>query len=322
MMASDMPNDPYMEQDLIDYFPTPFLQKYSAQIKSHHLRKEIIASRTTNSLVDRAGNTLVVEFIEKTGKSAVHIIRAYTIAHEVFDLRSLWAEVKALDNKVLSFTQTDMLMDIHNLLDWIVLWLLRSGSSGLDMKSYISESQKGIAELMSSVNKALSTHYIGDANKQSRRYTDECVPEVLALKISGLVNLYYGLDIVRMATHRKCQVLDGAKVYFTVGTRFRLGRLRATTDSMGTRNHWQQLAMAALVKEIYSHQLALASSVMDKSKKEADVKKSIEDWIGINKSTVSATEQLLNELWTTDVNYLSMITVASRQTKTMTKNNS
>ena len=26
MMASDMPNDPYMEQDLIDYFPTPFLQ--------------------------------------------------------------------------------------------------------------------------------------------------------------------------------------------------------------------------------------------------------------------------------------------------------
>jgi|TARA_B110000967_G_C18877025_1_gene558907 glutamate dehydrogenase len=104
MMASDMPNDPYMEQDLIDYFPTPFLQKYSAQIKSHHLRKEIIASRTTNSLVDRAGNTLVVEFMEKTGKSAVHIIRAYTIAHEVFDLRSLWAEVKALDNKVLSFT--------------------------------------------------------------------------------------------------------------------------------------------------------------------------------------------------------------------------
>ena len=65
MMASDMPNDPYMEQDLIDYFPTPFLQKYSGQIKSHHLHKEIIASRTTNSLVDRAGNTFVVEFMEK-----------------------------------------------------------------------------------------------------------------------------------------------------------------------------------------------------------------------------------------------------------------
>ena len=71
---------------------------------------------------------------------------------------------------------------------------------------------------------------------------------------------------------------------------------------MGTDNHWQQLAIVTLVKEIYSHQLTLASSVMDKSKKEADVKKSIEDWIGINKSTVSATEQLLNELLSTDVN--------------------
>ena len=74
------------------------------QIKKYRLRKEIMAFRTTNSLVDRAGNTFVVEFMEKTGKSAVHIIRAYTIAREVFDLRSLWAEVKALDNKVLSFT--------------------------------------------------------------------------------------------------------------------------------------------------------------------------------------------------------------------------
>ena len=54
MMASDMPNDPYIEQHLIVYFLTPFLQKYSAQIKSHHLRKEIMASRKTNSLVDRA----------------------------------------------------------------------------------------------------------------------------------------------------------------------------------------------------------------------------------------------------------------------------
>jgi glutamate dehydrogenase len=175
---------------------------------------------------------------------------------------------------------------------------------------------------MSSVNKAFSTHYIGDANKQSRRYTDECVPEVLALKISGLVNLYSGLDIVRMVAHRKCPVLDGAKVYFAVGIRFRLVCFRATAVSMETDNHWQQLEMIALVKEIYSHQLALAISVMDKSKKKADAKKSIEDWIGLNKSTVSATEQLLNELWTTDANDLSMIVFASRQTKTMTENNS
>jgi glutamate dehydrogenase len=102
-MASDMPNDPYIEQDLIVYFLTPLRQKYSAQIKSHHLRKEIIASRTTNSLVDWAGNTFIVELMEETGKSAVDIIRDHTIAREVFDLRGSWAEVEALDNKVPGF---------------------------------------------------------------------------------------------------------------------------------------------------------------------------------------------------------------------------
>ena len=103
MMESDMPNDPYIEQDLIVYFLTPLRQKYSAQIKSHHLRKEIIASRTTNSLVDWAWNTFVVEFMEEAGKSAVDIIRAHTIAREVFDLRNFWTEVEALDNKVPGF---------------------------------------------------------------------------------------------------------------------------------------------------------------------------------------------------------------------------
>jgi glutamate dehydrogenase len=117
MMVSDMPNDSYMEQDLIDNFSTPLRQKYNVQIKKHRLRKEIIASRATNSLVDRAGDTFVAEFMEKTGKFAVDIIRAYIIAREVFDLRNLWAEVEASGNKVPSFTQTDMPMDIHNFLD-------------------------------------------------------------------------------------------------------------------------------------------------------------------------------------------------------------
>ncbi|NQV99368.1 MAG: NAD-glutamate dehydrogenase [Rhodospirillales bacterium] len=238
MIASDMPDDSYLEQDLVDYFPTPLRQIYRKFICKHRLRREIIATRATNSLVDRAGDTFVTEFMEKTGKSPAAISRAYIIAREVFQLREMWAAIEALDTKVPTATQTAMMMDIHHLLDWVVLWFLRNGKSGLDMGTHINEFKKGIAELSRDISKAIPPHYLSDARKRAQPYIDKGVPEVLALKIAGLVNLYSGLDVVRLATRRKCPVLDGARIYFAVGTRFKLGRLRAATDSMGTENHW------------------------------------------------------------------------------------
>lgn len=319
MIASDMPDDSYLEQDLVEYFPTPLRQKYRTQIGKHRLRREIIATRATNSLVDRAGDTFVTEFMEKTGKSAAHISRAYIISREIFQLRDMWAEIEALDNKVPTDTQTAMLRDIHHLLDWVVLWFLRNGKTGLDMSAHIEEFKTGIAELSSGINKALPSHYVTDAKKRAQRYIEKGVPEALALKIAGLVNLYSGLDVVRLAARRKCQVLEGARIYFAVGTRFKLGRLRAATDLMGTDSHWQQLAIAALVEEIYAHQLALTNLVMDAGKTKLEAKKAVEAWIDQHHDAVGPTEQLLSELWATDVNDLSMIAVASRQIKTMTE---
>ncbi len=318
LIASNMPDDPYLEQDLVDYFPTPLRQKYRPHIAKHRLRREIIATRATNSLVDRAGDTFVTEFMEKTGKSAADISRAYIIAREIFQLRTLWADIEALDNRVPTITQTAMLKDIHHLLDWVVLWLLRNGKPGLDLGIHIEEFKKGIADLSSGINKALPAHYVSDIKKRAQPYMDKGVPESLALKITSLVNLYSGLDVVRLAARRRCQVLDGARFYFAVGTRFKLGRLRAATDSMGTDSHWQQLAIAALVEEVYAHQLALANLVMDSAKTNIDAKKAVEAWISTHHATVGPTEQLLSELWAIEVNDLSMIAVASRQIKTMT----
>lgn len=319
LLASNLPDDPYLEQDLVEYFPTPLRQKYRSQITEHRLRREIITTRATNSLVDRAGDTFVSEFMEKTGKSPADISRAYIIARDIFQLRTLWAAVEALDTKVPSATQTAMLSDIHHLLDWVVLWFLRNGKEGLDMGNHIREFKDGIAELSQDINKALPPHYISDVKKRAKPYMEKGVPEALALKIAGLVNLYSGLDVVRLATRRKCPVLEAASRYYAIGTRFRLGRLRAATDSMGTENHWQQLAIAALVEEIYAHQLALANLVMDFAGPKMASQKAVDGWIAKNQTAVGPTEQLLSELWATELNDLSMIAVASRQIKTMTE---
>ncbi len=316
LLASDLPDDPKLEEDLLQYFPTPLRSKYLGDICRHRLRREIIATRVTNSMINRVGGTFISEYMEKTGKSAPEIARAYTIAREVFGLREIWDAIEKLDNRVPTETQTAMILDTNHLIQWVTLWFLRNGKPGLDVGKHVKEFQGGIARLAHSLPDVLPGHYMTDVKKRAQPYISQGVPEALALRVANLVNLYSGCDIVRLANKRRLPVGDVARTYFAIGTRFRLGRLRASADKIGADSHWQKLAVAALVEEIYGHQLTLARQVIDIGGKDTD--KAIKSWLKKHDGAVEPTEQLLSELWATEINDLSMIAVASRSLRAMT----
>ncbi|MCH8237277.1 MAG: NAD-glutamate dehydrogenase, partial [Proteobacteria bacterium] len=317
LLASDLPDDPQLIEDLLQYFPTPLRVKYLDDIRRHRLHREIIATRVTNSMINRVGGTFVTEFMEKTGKSAPEISRAYTIAREVFRLRDIWNAIEKLDNRVPTAAQAAMILDSNQLIEWVTLWFLRNGRPGLDIGAHVKEFRDGIATLADGLSGALPRHYLLDIRKRAQPYIDQGVPEALALRISNLVNLYSGCDIVRLANRRKLKVLNVAKIYFAVGTRFHLGRLRAAAETMGADSHWQQLAVAALIEEIYSHQLALSRQVLDFADGKWDPEKAITAWTAKNQAAVDPTDQLFSELWATEVDDLSMIAVASRSLRAM-----
>jgi glutamate dehydrogenase len=115
-------------------------------------------------------------------------------------------------------------------------------------------------------------------------------------------------------------VADASRLYFAIGTRFHLGSLRAASDRLEVQSHWQKLAVAALIEEIYGHQLALASQVIDaggKRKKAFNTDQAISAWIEENQISVERTDQLIVELSVTEINDLAMIAVASRQLRTL-----
>jgi glutamate dehydrogenase len=82
---------------------------------------------------------------------------------------------------------------------------------------------------------------------------------------------------------------------------------------MGPQTHWQILAVAALVEEIYDHQLALTDQILDPAGGAKAADKAISIWEDNNRAAVERTDQLLSELISSEINDLSMIAVASRQ---------
>src|ERR1700742_5396027 len=100
LLNSNVPEDPYLSNELERYFPAPVRERFPKAIAQHRLRREIIATATTNSLVNRMGPTFVPRAQEDTGAEPAQIARAYTAAREIFGMRDLWAQIEALENKV------------------------------------------------------------------------------------------------------------------------------------------------------------------------------------------------------------------------------
>src|SRR5690606_11228895 len=108
LLDSDVPEDAYLGSELENYFPEPLQRKYSELMPKHRLKREIIATGITNSIVHRMGATFAHRMTEETGASMEAIARAYAIAREAYDVRPLWAEIEALDSRVPASLQTAM----------------------------------------------------------------------------------------------------------------------------------------------------------------------------------------------------------------------
>src|SRR3546814_20613134 len=109
LLDSDVPEDPYLSKELLRYFPQPLQDRFAEQMQRHRLRREIIATAVTNSLVNRMGSTFMLRMKEDTGENAAQVAKAHTITREVLDTRALWAVIDELDLKVPESAQLDAL---------------------------------------------------------------------------------------------------------------------------------------------------------------------------------------------------------------------
>ncbi|MEX0922241.1 MAG: NAD-glutamate dehydrogenase [Rhodovibrionaceae bacterium] len=328
LLASDLPDDGYLKQDLVDYFPTPLRKTYEKAIAGHRLRREITATSITNEIVNRMGIAFVHEVGEKTGMPSDEIARSYIVAREVFGLQELWDGIEALDNKVPAETQSAMLIECGRQLERAAVWLLRNCSHPIAIASEISNYGAGVAELTRNISGYLSEAGDNLLKEKAASYKDSGVPEKLALRVATLSHLAPSLDVVRIANLTALPVEDAGKTYFRVGERFGFDWLRRAAGHLPSDNAWDKLAITAIVDDLFGYQSDLVLNVLydAKAKSIAGGKKGarrappdamIDLWAEDRIPLVHRSDQLVSELRAAGTPDLSMLAVANRQLKSM-----
>jgi len=309
LLDSDVPEDPWLSGELQRYFPVPLQERYGKYMDGHRLKREIIATQVTNSLVNRMGASFATRMHDDTGASAAEIVRAFAIAREILRAREYWKAIEALDNKVDSKLQIDAMLVMWKLLRQTTRWVLNQPGNNLDIKASVELLGPGLKVLEKKIKRSLSNEEKQAVQERAEPLLEGGMPKTLALRAANLPLLYPALDVVESAARRNTNVLDVATVFFGLGDKLGLKWLGECIEKLTVDGHWHAHARGSLRDELYSQHRRLADSILESFPNE---KEPVECWIKANPTEVESILGMMNDMRNLPTMDYATISVAVR----------
>jgi glutamate dehydrogenase len=262
ILASDLPDDPYLLDRLITYFPTAMRQRYADQMPRHRLYREISATVVVNEFVNESGITCFHRLSGETGAHASDVIRAQIAARDIFGAAELDKAFAELDHQIDAQTQTTLRMEVRTLVERATRWLINNRRHPIDIGAAVAQLSDGVRTVKRVLPTILTGRDKEALEQRIKGYQAAGVPHELATAIAALPPAYAALTIVQTATRSGIDVLKVAELHFTLGQRLGLDRLLARIIELPRDDRWQTMARAALRDDLHAVHAQLTSEVL------------------------------------------------------------
>ena len=161
-------------------------------------------------MVNKAGTSFDHRMLEETGAPVPDITRAHVAARDVFGMRALWDEIGTLDGKVPSDVQLRLWLNLRQVVERGVLWLLRHRRPPLEIGATVTAFQAGVAELMDNLPEAVVGAKAKEVAARRATFVDAGVPVELAHRAAAWPLLHTAFDIIEVA-HARGRPVGGGR---------------------------------------------------------------------------------------------------------------
>jgi len=316
VLDSALPDDPFLRSVLTTYFPEPLQAAYAGEMDRHPLRREIVTTVVVNDMVNTAGTTFLFRMSEETGASVPDISRAWLVAREVYNMAGFWARVEHLDGQISVATQLSLLLEERKLVERAVRWLLQNRRPPFDIQATIGFFADGVRTVGASLPKLLSGRDLATFTERQEAAVAREVPPELAERVAAMVPAYSAFDIVSVAASTGSDVTDTADIYFNLGGRLQIARLRDQIVALPRDDRWNTMARGALRDDLYAAHAGLVCDVLEATGPGTPEER-LAEWADGNAGAVQRTEQTLTEIWETERSTLATLSVAVRAVRSL-----
>lgn len=319
LLTSDLPEDPYLHQDLIDYFPAPLQDDYQDQIQNHRLRREIVSTLVANNVVNLGLGEFVRDLEEQSDYSIAMIVRSFITARDAFTLIPLIGELEQIAGQIGAERQIALLNRTREALLKGTQWFLTNLAAPIAIQNGVDKFQPGITKLLDSLGSILGVTEADNIRAQSDAYREQGIADQTAERFSTLTYLLPACEVVVVAEKTGVDVVTAGKVYFALNSALQLGKIVEFVHRLEPRNHWDRLASAGLYDDIVDEQRRLATQALmsehlspDVLQDTCDVRDLIEQWLSSKVAGYERWTSLLVEMENRSGLDLSMLLVAVR----------
>ena len=313
--ASNLPDDPYLERELVAYFPTPLREHYGEQIRRHRLRREIIATSVGNQMANISGISFDHRITEDTGADIVEIARAWMAARDILDAGDLWERIEDLTRStefagVVPEVQLELFFEARRMLERGVLWLLRHRRPPIDLAPTVERFRVPMAQLAHGFDELLSGRLRDQVFAVEAGRLAAGVPERLAQASATWPLVHTGFDIVELALAEGAEVRDVARTYWHVFDELQVGWIWEAVGALPRHDRWQTQARYALRDDL----LAVLADLTADARRAG----SVAAWRAGNEAAVARTNQMFTEIRRAERFDLTVLAVALRQLRNLT----
>jgi glutamate dehydrogenase len=263
MLASDLPDDPYLDGLLINYFPSALRERYADQMRKHRLYREIIATVVVNQFVNESGITCFHRLSNETGARAPDVIRAQIAARAIFGAADLDKAIAALDHQINAEMQTTLRMAVRTLVERATRWLINNRRHPIDIGAAVAQFSDEAQAVRQALPNILTGRDKEALEQRLKSYQAAGVPDELAAAIAALPPAYSALTIVQTASQSDVDVLKVAELHFTLGQRLGLDRMLARIIELPRDDRWQIMARAGLRDDLHAVHARLTAEVLN-----------------------------------------------------------
>lgn len=319
ILESDVPEDPFFKDILVSSFPTALQARFSKEMQSHPLRREIIATRLSNIIVNEMGFTFIYRQQDETGAPVSAIVAAYTIARSVLNLEEILKGIDSIGLTITSEKQIELNMLYLRLLRRVTRWFLRTQRMRLDITKAVKLYAPGVKALKKALPEVLGSHHQNLYKAHFEQYTQLGLSDNLAHELTLTRPLFSAMDIIEVAHDLDIEVAKVAKVYFGIGELLDLTWIRSQVIAHPTENHWESLSREALRDDLDWQQKLLTAGILRAAPNKDDLESSLELWSANYLNLIERWRQILADLKASTVLNYTMFFVAIRELLDLTQ---
>ncbi|WP_236243365.1 NAD-glutamate dehydrogenase [Streptomyces sp. CC228A] len=322
LIATDLPDDPYLRGLLHAYFPTKLREEFPEHIDAHPLRREIVTTVLVNDTVNSGGSTVLHRLREETGASIEEIVRAQTAARAIFGLGAVWDAVEALDNRVPAEVQNQIRLHSRRLVERGTRWLLNNRPQPLRLAETIDFFAERVELVWSEMPKLLRGADLDWYGGLVDELTGAGVPDELAARVAGFSSAFPTLDIVAVADRTGKDPLAVAEVYYDLADRLRITQLMDRIIELPRADRWQSMARASIREDLYAAHAALTADVLAAGNGTSTPAERFTAWESRNAALLGRARATLEEIQGSEAFDLANLSVAMRTMRTLLRTHS